>query len=103
MTLLLDGRKAMHEKKIAREILAYLRDHPLSGDTVEGVSKWWLMQQRIKESVNAVQQVLSHLEKEGLVHERTMPDGRTLYFANTEPDNWDAVKSENDSEGGLVH
>lgn len=95
----------MREKKIAREILAYLRDHPRSGDTIEGVSKWWLMQQRINESVNAVQQVLSHLEKAGLIYERTMPDGRTLYFANTqpEPDTWEAVKSENDSEGGLIN
>ena len=93
----------MHGKKIEKEILAYLRDHPLSGDSVEGVSKWWLMPQRINESVNAVQQVLTHLEKAGLIYERTMPDGRTLYFANTQADAWEAVKSENDSEGGLIH
>lgn len=93
----------MREKKIAREILAYLRDHPLSGDTVEGVSKWWLMQQRINESVNSIQQVLSHLERAGLIYERTMPGGRTLYFANRQPDTADPVRGESDLEGGLIH
>lgn len=99
----LNGSKTMHEKKMAREILAYLRDHPLSGDTVEGVSKWWLMQQRINESVNAIQQVLSHLERAGLIYEHTMPGGRTLYFANSQPDTGDAARGENDLEGGLIH
>lgn len=93
----------MYDKKIEQEILTYLRDHPFSGDTVEGVSKWWLLQQRINESIHAVQEVLSHLEKAGLIYERTMPDGRTLYFASAELDTWDSSRTDNDSEGGRIH
>ena len=74
----------MYDKELARQIVAYLRDHPFSGDTLEGVSRWWLKQQRLSECVSDVQQALVRLGNEGLIYERTTPDGRTLFFANRE-------------------
>jgi Fe2+ or Zn2+ uptake regulation protein len=87
----------MIPREISREILDYLREHPRSGDTLEGVSKWWLMQQRVSESVENVFQALKQLGKEGFVHERIMTDGRVVYFANTDSDSPDVV--ENDQGG----
>ncbi len=92
----------MYDKKIAREIMSYLREHPHSGDSVEGISLWWVMRQRITESIYAVQQVLEHLQSAGLIYERRMADGRSVYFANSDPDTteWDATQI--DFEGGLL-
>lgn len=81
----------MYDKELARQIVAYLRDHPFSGDTLEGVSKWWLKQQRVNECVSDVHQALVRLGNEGLIYERTTPDGRTLFFANKHAEEFDAV------------
>jgi Fe2+ or Zn2+ uptake regulation protein len=89
----------MIRQEISREILDYLREHPRSGDTLEGVSKWWLMQQRVSESVENVFQALKQLGHEGFVNERIMADGRVVYFANTESNRPDAV--ENDKHGPI--
>lgn len=55
------------EKEIAEQILAYLREHPDAGDTIEGISEWWLMEQRIKAEVATVKQALESLEKKGQI------------------------------------
>lgn len=47
--------------------MAYLREHPDAGDTVEGISEWWLMEQRIKTEVATVKKTLEILEKKGQV------------------------------------
>ena len=87
----------MIRRDISREVLDYLREHPRSGDTLEGVSKWWLLQQRVTESVENVFTALKQLGKEGFVQERVMADGRVVYFANTDSDRPDVV--ENDQDG----
>ncbi|HEX5604760.1 MAG TPA: hypothetical protein VFX63_19500 [Pyrinomonadaceae bacterium] len=71
----------MYDEKMAREIMAYLRENPYAGDSVEGISKWWLMRQRITETLEAVQQVLEHLRSTGFLYERRMANGRKVYFA----------------------
>jgi hypothetical protein len=71
----------VYDDEIARAILEYLREQPASGDTVEGISKWWIMRQRISESVEMVRLVLSELARQGLIFERPRADGNTIYFA----------------------
>jgi hypothetical protein len=91
------------DEKTAQDILAYLQEHPGSGDTVEGISRWWVLRQRINESVEMVRQVLEHLGKEGLVQARRMADGRTIYFADTQAATPRLAESEGgdqDSRGG---
>lgn len=95
--------QAMYEKKLARQIVAYLRNHPFSGDTLEGVSRWWLKQQRLTESVSEVHQALVRLGNEGLIYERATPDGRTLFFARTHAEEFDVVENGNGFEEGEVH
>ena len=92
----------MYDKKLARELMSYLREHPHSGDSVEGISLWWVMRQRITESIYAVQQVLEHLQKAGLIYERRMADGRSVYFANAEPETTELDVNHFDFEGGLL-
>ena len=87
--------QAMYEKKLARQIVAYLRNHPFSGDTLEGVSRWWLKQQRLTESISEVHQALVRLGNEGLIYERATPDGRTLFFARTHTEEFDVVENRN--------
>lgn len=74
----------MIQREISQEILDYLREHPHSGDTLEGVSKWWLLQQRVSECVENVFHALKQLGNDGFVHERIMADGKVIYFANTD-------------------
>lgn len=92
----------MYDEKIAREILSYLREHPHSGDSVEGISLWWVMRQRISESIYAVRQVLEHLQSVGLISERRMADGRSVYFANTNLDTTELDLNQIDFEEGLL-
>ena len=94
--------QAMYKKELARQIVAYLRDHPFSGDTLEGVSRWWLKQQSLSECVSDVHQALIKLGNEGLIHERTMPDGRTLFFANIHTEEDDAVQIIDGFEEGQI-
>ena len=93
--------QTMNEKNLARQIVAYLRDHPFSGDTLEGVSRWWVKRQRISECVSEVHQALVRLGNEGLIYERRTPDGRTMFFANTHADRFDAVDPNGFEEGEI--
>lgn len=69
------------EAKVAEQILRYLGEHPQACDTLEGVVRWWVMQQQLSESVELVQAALMQLEAEGAVTEQQLADGRTLYLA----------------------
>lgn len=65
---------------IAEQILRYLEANPEASDTLEGVAKWWLMRQRLTESIVLVQGALKVLEDKGLVVERRNVDGGLLYM-----------------------
>jgi hypothetical protein len=73
----------LQKPEIAREILAYLVDHPEAQDTLEGILRWWLPEQEMKFQTNRVKEALSELVKEGLVlikHESS--DSRVHYGIN---------------------
>lgn len=84
----------MIDERTTQDILTYLREHPGSGDTVEGISRWWILRQRVNESVDMVRLVLEELRKQGLVQARKMADGRTVYFAGTGADECQLVENE---------
>jgi hypothetical protein len=68
--------------KIAREILAYLAEHPDAQDTLEGIVEWWLLDQAIKNWTKNVREALEELVVQGLVIEREGRDGRIHYRVN---------------------
>jgi hypothetical protein len=94
--------QALYRDKLARQIVAYLREYAFSGDTLEGISRWWVKQQRVSECVNDVHRALVQLGNEGLVYERTMPDGRTLFFANMLADKCEEVEDKNGFGAGEI-
>ena len=66
---------------VAREILAYLEQNPNACDTLVGITRWWLMKQRIEATTIAVQQALDELVKLELVLRNEVPHGPANYKA----------------------
>lgn len=69
-------------RPIADEILAYLVEHPEAQDTLEGITEWWLLEQRIRHAVAKVDGVLDDLVADDLLVRRHCADGRTYYGLN---------------------
>jgi hypothetical protein len=60
----------MPEKRdISQEILEYLRKHPEASDSLEGITEWWLLSQRINYEMERVKIAVLKLVKEGWVIE----------------------------------
>jgi len=64
------------------EILDYLVKHPKAQDTVEGITQWWLLEQRIVRAVTEVKTALTGLVVKKLVITRQGTDGRIYYRLN---------------------
>jgi hypothetical protein len=65
--------------QIACEILAYLVEHPQASDTLDGIVRWWLLEQKIRRQTAKVKEALAELVREGLVIERKAPDSSPSY------------------------
>jgi hypothetical protein len=63
-------------------ILGYLRRNPRAKDTIEGITEWWLLEERIIRAQTAVQEALDQLVAQGYVLAERTFDGRVLYSAN---------------------
>ncbi len=69
---------------IARMILDYLRRNPDVGDTLEGISRWWLNIEKIETTVDDVSSVLETLIKERKVVRQAANGGNPIYKINKE-------------------
>lgn len=69
------------EAVAARRILSYLHAHRHAGDTLEGITRWWMLRQRVRESSEITRRALERLIEEGEVVERRSRAGETLYVA----------------------
>ena len=70
------------ESQISYEILIYLTDHPDSGDTLEGIAQWLLLERRIEHGIANVREALAELVSKGLVVEHKLIDSQTHYRIN---------------------
>jgi len=70
------------ESQIGYEILAYLVNHPDSGDTLEGIVEWWLLERKIKHQIAKVKEALAELVSRELVVKHKGRDARTHYRIN---------------------
>lgn len=68
--------------QVAREILTYLAENPEAQDTLEGVVRWWLLEQEINREVKRIEEALQDLVSKGLVLERRGSDSLTHYRIN---------------------
>ena len=72
----------MQKSEIARDILAYLAEHPDAQDTLDGIVEWWLLEQNIKTQMATVKETLADLVAKKLVLEHQGKDSRTHYRIN---------------------
>ena len=70
---------------IAEAILRYLGMHPDAADSVDGIADWWMRTMRVETNVEAVEEALRKLHRDGLVARATLPDGRVIYRARSAP------------------
>ncbi len=67
------------KENIASMILNHLRENPDAGDTLEGISKWWLEAVRVNRSVDEVSSALENLVKTGVVTRQVVGGSNPLY------------------------
>jgi hypothetical protein len=70
------------DRPIADQILAYLVEHPQAQDTLEGITEWWLLEQKIRSAAADVDDALRELAAEEFLLTRQCADGRTYYGLN---------------------
>lgn len=66
-------------RELAEEITRYLGDRHLVADTIEGITRWWILQQRLSEAKRRVALAMEYLSAKGLVSVRKLPNGELLY------------------------
>ncbi len=64
---------------IAEEIKRYLTTKPNASETVQGIAKWWLLEQRFNDSIEKVQSAVNLLVKAGILVIFQLSDGTVLY------------------------
>ncbi len=67
------------QDNITRMVLGYLSRNSDTGDTLEGISKWWLNIEKIDVTVDVVSGVLETLSKEGLIEKQLLPGDTAIY------------------------
>ena len=77
-----EGLLINDESKIGNEILSYLVENPKAQDTLEGIVKWWLLEQKIKYETARVKEALSDLVSEGLILEKKGSNSQIHYRIN---------------------
>jgi len=68
-------------EKLADEIADYLQQREVVADTIDGITHWWLMRQRMQERKRQVEQAVECLCDQGLIEKRVMVDGTVLYLS----------------------
>lgn len=70
---------------IVDAVRQYLVQHPDAADSPEGILRWWLPKELQRVPIDLLRQALEILVATGEVHNRTLPDGTSLYIrANVE-------------------
>lgn len=70
--------------QVIRKILRYLIEHPDVQDTLEGIVQWWILEERLKDSLDNVRQTMLVLEEMEFVMSHQAGDGRVHYMLNRE-------------------
>jgi hypothetical protein len=69
-----------HERSaLADSILQYLARHGQAADTAFGIARCWIGQDDVAPSPEDVEAVLADLVRAGVLEQRQLPDGTTIY------------------------
>ena len=66
--------------QLKQEILRYVRAHPQSAETPDGIARWWLARQRFEDAVEAVWTALDELVAEGNLERHVVPGVSTPVY-----------------------
>jgi hypothetical protein len=70
---------------MAREILRYFVRNPRAADSLEGISRWRLMDEMIHRKLRETEAALEWLTAEGYLTASTSPGGTRTFSLNPEP------------------
>lgn len=62
----------------------YLSKNPEAADTLEAITEWWLLEQKINYEISRVSEALNELVDKGLVLKVKRADSRIYYRLNKE-------------------
>jgi hypothetical protein len=65
--------------EVERAVLGYLSKHSNAADTLDGITTWWLPQQRYETARERIEDVLTRLVNSGVLRRQTLPGGELLY------------------------
>ena len=93
LTLMLDkeDKNAMH---VANDIQKYLQHRPNAADTLEGITKWWVSQICVEESVEVIAKALEILERQGKVTKTVTLGGKEIYSRSRQSETWWLIDDE---------
>lgn len=77
------------EFRVDKEVLCYLVNHPDAQDTLEGILRWWLLEQTVKFNIEKVRMVIDQLVREQLLTRHDGADLQVSYRINAEK--YDAI------------
>lgn len=75
----MESSEASFATKLAPAILQYLRRHPQAKDTAQGITEWWLLEQRVLQTQTEVSEALAELIRKNLVVAQVGLGGETCY------------------------
>ena len=64
---------------LADSILRYVADHEQAADTAFGIARCWIGREDVAPSAEVVEAVLAGLIRAGVLEQRQLPDGTTIY------------------------
>ena len=71
--------RLVDKDELKKMIISYLSKRPDSGDTIEGILKWWILKELIDIRVEEVAEVVAVLVREGVLVEREIGGRRKFY------------------------
>jgi hypothetical protein len=77
---------------MARAILLYLMEHKGAADTTEGIMRWWILNENLKQRLSLVQETLEFLLVNGWIHRRSLP-GTTEVLYSLEPSKMSEIRT----------
>ena len=70
------------KEEISKQILSYLEKNPDAGDTLEGITKWWLESERVDQAVDDIAEALNLLLEKGAVIKTKCKKGSSIFKLN---------------------
>jgi hypothetical protein len=71
--------RRLERSEVAAAILQYLAEHEQAADTAAGIARWWMGRDNGALSIDVVELALTDLVRAGLLEQRQLPDGTTIY------------------------